>query len=80
VRVIRAKNIESVTLTIKIFKANEKERNLEMGCANHRISSVCHPYRPWCNQLHGVLAPKTQRKSSLTERGFSMVILIVISV
>ena len=45
-RVIRAKIIESVTLTIKIFKAYDKERNIEMGCADHRISSVCHPYRP----------------------------------
>ena len=62
IRGIRAKIKESVTLTIKIFKAYDKERNLEMGCADHRISSVCHPYRPRRNQLHGVLAPEDSKE------------------
>ena len=24
-----------------------------MGCADHRINSVCHPHRPWGYELHG---------------------------
>ena len=62
IRGIRAKIKESVTLTIKIFKAYDKERNLEMGCADHRISSVCHPYRTWGNQLHRVLTPEDSKE------------------
>ena len=50
----RAKNIESVTLTIKILNAYDKERNIEMGCADHRLSSVCHTHRSWGYVLHGI--------------------------
>ena len=62
IRGIRAKIKQSVTLTIKIFKANDKERNLEVGCADHRISSVCHPNRTWGNQLHRVLTPEDSKE------------------
>ena len=53
IRGIRAKIKESVTLTIKILNAYDKERNLEVGCADHRIYCVCHPYRTRCNVLYG---------------------------
>ena len=53
IRGIRAEIIESVTLTIKILKAYDKERNLEVGCADYRIYCVCHPYRTRCNVVHG---------------------------
>ena len=53
IRGIRAKIKQSVTLTIKILNAYDKERNLEVGCADHRISSVCHPYRTWDYVLYG---------------------------
>ena len=35
------------SLTIKILKAYDKERNIEVGCADHRLSSVCHTHRSW---------------------------------
>ena len=53
IRGIRAVIIESVTLTIKILKAYDKEGNYQMGCADHRISGVCHPHRTWGYILHG---------------------------
>ena len=53
IRGIRAEIIESVTLTIKILKAYDKERNLEVGCADYRIYCVCHPYRTRSNVVHG---------------------------
>jgi hypothetical protein len=47
------KSVPKNSLTIKILKAYDKERNYQMGCADHRISSVCHPHRTWGYVLHG---------------------------
>ena len=44
---------QSVTLTIKILNAYDKERNLEVGCADYRFYCVCHPYRTRSNVVHG---------------------------
>ena len=39
-----------------------------MGCADYRISGVCHPHRPRSNVLHGNVG---KGKKSLTPEGTS---------
>ena len=44
-----------------------------MGCADHRISGVCHPYRTWGNVLHGNVGKgkKVKRNLLLNQAGDS---------
>ena len=36
-----------------------------MDCADHCISSNCHPYCPWGNELHGRINPPATSKEIL---------------
>ena len=51
------------SLTIKILNAYDKERNIEMGCADYRISSVCHTHCSWGYVLHGTQLEKKSRSN-----------------
>ena len=41
-----------------------------MGCADHRISSVCHPYRPGGYVLHGNVGKGKKRGASESDALF----------